>query len=133
MRFTRHMRLEHGLQQIDLVPLINMNFLLLIFFMLTSTLVMQPAIDVRLPKAVTGESVRYQTVEIVIAADNIVYMKGRQVTTVELAQILKYAGERNQSLLIKSDRRSSLGRAVEVWDMARDAGIGRISVATDQG
>ena len=51
MKFKRHMELEHGLRQIDIAPLIDMVFQLLIFFMLTSSFIMQPGIKVNLPKA----------------------------------------------------------------------------------
>ncbi len=46
MRFKRHMELEHGLKQIDIAPLIDVVFQLLIFFMLTSSFVIQPGIKV---------------------------------------------------------------------------------------
>ena len=51
-RFKRHIELEHG--RLDLAPLIDVVFLLLIFFMLTSSFVIQPSITINLPKAVTS-------------------------------------------------------------------------------
>ena len=59
MHFKRHMEVEHGLRQIDIAPLIDMVFQLLIFFMLTSSFVVQPGIKVNLPKAVTSEVVKF--------------------------------------------------------------------------
>lgn len=132
MQFKRHMELEHGLRQIDIAPLIDMVFQLLIFFMLTSSFVMQPGIKVNLPKAVTSEVVRPQNLEIVISSENVVYLDGKVVTMQELKKIFTQATKRRQSVLIKSDRRASLGRVVEIWDMARDLGIAQINIATNQ-
>ncbi len=132
MRFKRHMKLEHGLKQIDIAPLIDVVFLLLIFFMLTSSFVMQPGIKVNLPKAVTSEIVKIKNIEIIISAENATYINGRVVVTEELKNLLKQVARKSQSILIKADKRASLGRIVEIWDLARDLGIAQINIATNQ-
>jgi len=131
MRFRRHMELEHGLKQIDIAPLIDMVFQLLIFFMLTSSFIMQPGVKINLPKAVTSEVVKMENIEIVISGENITYFSGKVITTKELAALLKQVGKREQSIIIKADRRASLGRVVEIWDMCRDLGISQINIATN--
>jgi biopolymer transport protein ExbD len=132
MRFKGRLELEHGLKQIDIAPLIDIVFQLLIFFMLTSSFIMQPGIKVNLPKAVTSEVVKYENIEILVTGENVTYLNGQVVTMQELKSILKAAAKKNQSILIKSDRRASLGRVVEIWDLARDSGISGINIATNQ-
>lgn len=132
MHFKRHMEFEHGLRQIDIAPLIDMIFQLLIFFMLTSSFIMQPGIKVNLPKAVTSEVVKHDNIEIVVSSENVTYLNGKVVTGKELKALLKQAAKRSQPILIKADRRSSLGRVVEIWDMGRDLGITQINIATNQ-
>lgn len=132
MRFRRHMELEHGLKQIDIAPLIDMVFQLLIFFMLTSSFVMQPGIKVNLPKAVTSEVVKQENIEIVVSSENVVYIDGKVINTQELKGLLKQVARSKRGILIKSDRRASLGRVVEIWDMCRDFGITQINIATNQ-
>jgi biopolymer transport protein ExbD len=132
MRFKKHVELEHGLKQIDIAPLIDMVFQLLIFFMLTSSFVLQPGIKVNLPKAVTSETISYENTEIVVSSENVIYLNGQVVTMLELKAFLTQMAERNQGLLIKSDKRASLGRVVEIWDMCRDLGITKINIATNQ-
>lgn len=132
MRFKRHMELEHGLRQIDIAPLIDMIFQLLIFFMLTSSFVVQAGIKVNLPKAVTSDAVRPKNIEIIVSGENVTYLDNKVVTTQELKAFLKQAAKRQQSILIKSDRRASLGRVVEIWDMCRDLGITQVNIATNQ-
>jgi biopolymer transport protein ExbD len=126
------MELEHGLKQIDIAPLIDIVFQLLIFFMLTSSFIMQPGIKVNLPKAVTSEAVKTENIEILVTAENVLYLNGKVIVTPELQKLFKQAAKRNQTILIKADRRASLGRVVEVWDMARDLGIIQINIATNQ-
>jgi len=132
MHFKKHMELEHGLKQIDIAPLIDMVFQLLIFFMLTSSFIMQPGIKINLPKAVTSDVVKYENIELVISGENVTYLKGKVVTMRELKPLIKQAAEREQSILIKADKRASLGRVVEIWDLCRDLGVNQINIATDQ-
>lgn len=132
MRFKGRMELEHGLKQIDIAPLIDIVFQLLIFFMLTSSFVMQPGIKVNLPKALTSEVVKLENVEVLITSENVIYLNGRVVNTQELKSILKTAGKRSQTILIKADKHASLGRVVEIWDLARDMGVTQINIATNE-
>lgn len=132
MKFKRHMELEHGLKQIEITPLIDMVFLLLIFFLLTSNFVMQPGIKVNLPKVVTSEIVRYENVELIVSAENVTYFNGKVVTTSEFRNLIKQIAQKEQPILIKADKRASLGRVVEVWDACRDLGVKQINIATTQ-
>lgn len=132
MHFRRHTELEHGLKPIDIVPLINIVFLLMIFFMFTSSFVVQPGIKVNLPKAITSEAVKYENAEIIISSENIVYFNGKALATQELETLLKQVAKNKQGVLIKADKRASLGRMVEIWDMCRDLGVTGINIATNQ-
>ncbi len=132
MRFKRHIGLEHGLQQIDIVPLIDVVLLLLIFFMLTSSFIMQPGIKVNLPRAVTGEIVKYENIEIVLSGENAVYLNGKEVTQDGLKGFLRQVAAKNRSIFIKADKRASIGRVVEIWGMCRDSGANQINIATNQ-
>ncbi len=132
MRFKRHMELEHGLKQIEITPLIDMVFQLLIFFLLTSNFIIQPGIKVNLPRAATSEVVQHQNVELVISGENVIYFGGKVITIAELNKLLKQAAKKKEAILIKSDKRASLGRVVEVWDMCRDLGVTQINIATNQ-
>ncbi len=132
MRFKRHMELEHGLKQIEITPLIDMVFQLLIFFLLTSNFIIQPGIKINLPKAATSEVVQHQSIELVISGENVIYFSGKVITSAELKNLLKQASKAKEAILIKSDKRASLGRVVEVWDMCRDLGVTQINIATNQ-
>jgi biopolymer transport protein ExbD len=132
MRFQRHLKLEYGLAQIEIVPLFNVLLLMLIFFLLTSSLLLQGAIKIGLPEAITSDMVKYENLELSISAENLASIKGRILSSQELQNLFVAAAKRRQALLIKADKRASLGKVVEIWEKARDAGIQGLSIATSQ-
>ncbi len=132
MRLKRHLEIEKGLKQLDIAPLIDVVFQLLIFFMLTSSFIFQPGIKINLPKAVTSEIVKEKNLLITVTSENLIYLNNRPVTTRELVNELKTAAKENRPLLINADRKASLGRVVEIWDLCRAQGISQVNIATNQ-
>jgi biopolymer transport protein ExbD len=132
MKFRRHLKLERTLRTIDIAPLIDVVFLLLIFFMLTSSFIFQPGIKVNLPRAITSEMLSEDSAIINITAENLIYYRQKLVTSRELNSVLKEIASARLPVLIRSDRRASLGRIVEVWDMCRQEGVRQVNIATTQ-
>ena len=130
MRFKRRALLEKG--QLDIAPLIDIIFLLLIFFMLTSSFIFQPGIKINLPKALTSEVIQRENLIIIITEDNALYINERLIERDELSSRLKIAGRESKPILIKADRKASLGKVVEIWDLCRVEGVQKISIATSQ-
>jgi len=132
MRFKRHTKLEHGLEQIDIAPLIDVIFQLLIFFMLSSSFTFQSGISVKLPKAITSDVIKEENLIITITSENVIYLNGVISTLKELSQELSDIKNDKRPILLKADRRASVGRIVDVWDLCRNSGIERINIATNQ-
>lgn len=128
MKFKKRLTPESGLRQMDIAPLIDCVFLLLIFFMLTSNFVVIPGINVKLPKAVTSEAIDARTITIVVTSEDIIYFEGNPVKPNELEASMREAGV--NAVFIKSDRDASIGAVVEVWDICKKLGIERIGIAT---
>jgi biopolymer transport protein ExbD len=93
---------------------------------------MQAGIKINLPKAVTSEAVRLENIEIVVSGENVVYCDGRVITTQEMKNLFRQVAKKKQAILIKADKRASLGRVVEIWDLCRDIGVTQINIATNQ-
>ncbi len=133
MRFTslkRRTEIKKG--QIDIAPLIDVVFLLLIFFMLTSNFVLQPGIKVKLPKAVTSEVLSSRNLTITLTGQDLLFLDDKPSSIAELSREIQIAAEENKTVLLKADSSSSLGRVVELWDLCRDAGVSQINIATNQ-
>lgn len=130
MRFKRKIFLEKG--QLDLAPLIDVVFLLLIFFMLTSSFIFQPGIRVNLPKAVTSEVLHRDVLVVTISKDNKVYLNERPIEGEELVSRVTMAANDDQPILIKADKDASLGEIIKIWDICRQVDVKQINIATTQ-
>lgn len=132
MRFKRHIDFEHGLRPIDIAALMNIVFLLLIFFMFNYTFVIRPGIKVNLPRSVSGDSVKYDNLEISISPDSAIYVNNKILTAQQLKVLLGQAAKAKEAVLIKANRSSPLERVVEIWDMCRESGVAEINIVTNQ-
>lgn len=132
MRFKRYYKALTTLEQINLTPLIDVILMLLIFFILSSSLASQSGINVKLPKAITSDAIKEENLTIIVTSENVIYLNNKIITIKELRRELEKSVNKNRSILIKADRRSSVGRIVDVWDLCREIGIEKINIATDQ-
>jgi len=128
MKFKRRLKIEEG--HLDMTPLVNVFFLLLIFFLFTSSFIFQPGIRVNLPKAVTSEVIQQENTVIIITKDDLIYLDDREITKDELASKLRLIAKESSGLLVKADSRASHGKIVEIWDMCRSHGVSQVNIAT---
>ncbi|MCP4653293.1 MAG: biopolymer transporter ExbD [Candidatus Omnitrophica bacterium] len=128
MRFKKRVKVEAGLCQIDIAPLIDCVFLLLIFFMLTSSFIVIPGINIKLPKAITSEEVNARTLTIVVSSEDIIYFQGEPRTLEEVGAVM--AKDKYSSIFIKADRDASVGGVVGIWDICKKSGVEKIGIAT---
>src|SRR3990167_7341391 len=105
MRFKRLKRLtEIKKGQLDIAPLIDVVFQLLIFFMLTSNFVFQPGIQVSLPKAITSEVINSENIIVTVTGQDLLFWNDKPITIVDLSSRLREAAADNKSLLLKADK-----------------------------
>lgn len=127
LRVRRRQRLTFGP---EITPLIDIVFLQLIFFMLTSSFVYQPGVRVQLPKAVTADIVHQKNAVLTVTENDRLYWLNRLVTLRELERQLADPAARQRPILIQADQGASMGRVVEVWDLCRKLGIPQVNLAT---
>ena len=133
MRFNRvKRRTQIAKGQLDIAPLIDVVFQLLIFFMLTSNFVIQPGVKVSLPRAITSEVLSSENFVVTLTGQDLLFLNDKPITINELVTQLKEAASEKKSLLLKADTSASLGRVVEIWDLCRELGIAQINIATNQ-
>ncbi len=119
----------------NLTPLIDIVFLLLVFFMLTSHFVQEQAIDIDLPVADSGEAVEEaELLELVITAEGRFLIADHFVEEESLEKVLrdKLQQRKDKQLRVRGDRGAPLGRAVTVLDAARKAGASGVDIVTEQ-
>lgn len=125
-------RPKHRQQMDPILPLINVVFLLLIFFMLTGTISRPGLLDIKPPAATTGSDEATQGLRIQLAADGKMAIDKRRVT---LAEIGAAVAKRRQDdprlkVVIAADGDTEAGRVLNLLDILRKAGIERISLST---
>lgn len=118
--------------RLNIAPLIDVVFLLLIFFMLSSHFVTQPGIKVTLPSAITARLYPEEDIIISITEDSNLYLNERLVTLENLSEQLEIemARAEKKTVIIKADKKIDLGLAVKVMDIAREADAGRLIIST---
>lgn len=116
--------------EFEMTPLIDCVFNLLLFFMLTSSFIVQPGIRINLPKAITSEVVHEKSLTVTVTQDDLLILNENAVTLQDLAVKLEAAAKDNLPLLIRADRKASLGKVVEIWDLCRDVGLTKVNIAT---
>ncbi len=126
MEFERK-RYNHA--YMNVAPLVDVVFLLLLFFMLASHLVEEPSISLTLPESETAEIKELKGLEIVIKRDGETFLNGEPVNLEQLEGLLE--GRRDESRTIKADRDLRLGLMIKVIDQVRKAGINEFSIVTD--
>lgn len=117
--------------RIEIIPMIDTVFFLLVFFMMASlAMTVHGGIPVNLPKAAKAEAAR-APVSISIARDGVVYLEREPIDTAQLAERLQARArtEPELAVVIEADTDVTHGRVVDVMDAARLAGIGKLAIA----
>lgn len=131
------MRLDSGYEnrraRIEIIPLIDIVFLLLVFFIYAMlSMTVHRGLRVELPSASTAQVDKRDYVDISINKDNQIFINGVRVALDDFtAEILK-AGNRDKPVFISGDRRADLGLAISILDRLRKAGISDVSFETRQ-
>ncbi len=121
--------------EINLISLVDVVFMLLIFFMVTTTFVRSSGLKVSLPQAEqSSPQPDPQTIEVVVDAQGRYYIDGRQLRD-RSAQTLErglrqVGGDGVRPLVIRADARASHQAVVTVMDVAARNGISQLSIAT---
>ena len=119
---------------IDILPLIDMVFILLIFFMVSTTFVKDMSIDLQRPGAQSATKASTKALRIVIDDAQAVYIDGNPVRPwmiqSRVREFLEVSDDKQ--VLVITDRRVSAEKLIEVVDQCRLAGANDIGVATEK-
>lgn len=131
---------EEDVPELNMAPLIDCIFLLLIFFLLTSSLQKleddrQQAVQqlfVELPESAAASAAPARTEPLVIAVDESgrVYLEGQRVGVEQLHARLRTAGREQRRIRIEGDRRAAFEHIVHVIDLCEFEGLRDIAVRT---
>jgi biopolymer transport protein ExbD len=120
--------------EIDMSPLIDMVFILLIFFVVSSTFTKDMKIDIERPGAASAQSASTKAIRIYLESNGNITIDGNKVrpwmVQSRVREFLDATGE--ASVLIVTDRGVAADKLIEVVDQARLAGATDVGVATEK-
>ena len=121
--------------QIDLTPMLDVVFIMLIFFIVTSTFVKEAGVDVSRPEADTAVVTESNSIQIGITSANQIFMDKRQIDKRAIRANVERGLAENPgaAVIIVADADSKTETLIEVMDQSRLAGAESVSVAADKG
>jgi len=119
---------------INMGPLVDMVFLLLIFFVVTTSFVKETGIDVQRSTAATAEMKERGNIMLGISADGQVYMEGKRIDVRSVRALIEraLAEDPESGVVIVADKDSNTGTVVQAMDQCRLAGALNVSLAAKQ-
>ncbi len=120
--------------RVDVTPLIDVIFQLVLFFMVSTTFVTSPGIQVDLPRSSAQTIIREkQDINVWMTAEGSLYLDREPMTWPVLSERLAQAAMRDPDtmVIIKADTQVDHGRVVAVMDLARGKGLTRLAIATE--
>jgi biopolymer transport protein ExbD len=131
----RHSRRQSGaIAEVNMTPLIDMVFILLIFFIVTTSFVKETGVDVSRPSAKMAVQKELANILISITPNGEVWMDKRQIDRRAVrANVERMHAENPEgSVIILADKEAKTGLLIEVMDQARLAGVANVSIAAER-
>ena len=126
-RFEMKRNIFHPLLAVGFI-----NFILMVVILIMSTTIFaRPSgVQMEFPSFKEGANAAGQTVVITVTGENVIYINGRVVTLNELRHFLARGNFRRDALMIKADKRASMGRVADILDLCRGISGASVNVST---
>jgi len=123
---------REALTTFNAISLTDIIFLLLVFFLLSSTFVLQPGVKVQLPTTTTADISSEKSVVVSVTKEGAIYLNDNLVNRIELGAQLRQMvlNVGNPILVLRADKAVTIETLVEVMDIAKTAGGDRFVIAT---
>ncbi|GLR73923.1 ExbD/TolR family protein [Aliivibrio sifiae] len=121
--------------QIDLTSMLDIVFIMLIFFIVTSSFVRESGVEVNRPQASNVSSQKDAGIFVAITASNDIFIDKRMVDAERVQATLEHLllEQPDASLVIQADEHAYNGTVVKVMDAAKGAGVKGIALAAEKG
>ncbi len=134
MSLRRKRAREDDESEVNLTPMLDVVFIMLIFFIVTASFVKESGIDVNRPDAQTAEPKQKASILIAISEDGEIWIKKRRVDIRQVRPNVEKMLAENPlgTVVIQADEESKNGLFVQVMDAARAAGAFKIAIAAEK-
>ena len=116
--------------EINLTPMLDVVFIMLIFFIVTANFIKEPGLEINRPDSDTQENA---AILIAVGANDEVWMDGRRIDVRQVkANVVKMLADNPKgSVVIQADEKAVADTIIKVMDGAREAGVNAISLASE--
>ncbi len=120
--------------EINMTPLIDIMLVLLIIFMVTSSISLESGLDIDIPKT-KSKTASQSSDAVIISLDNAggIFVQGVKVARENLEETIAaaLATEKTSLVVFEGDKEATLGRAIEIMDLAKSAGAKKFAIAAE--
>ena len=132
MKFRRRLELQSNL---NLVPMVDVVFQLVLFFLVSTTFILAPGIKLQLPDSGTAESLVMQQIVVTVVSPEELYLNKEKFSSVDalaaaVALIPMEQKSQVQSVIVEADRNSAYGLMVQVLDVLRRHELKNVGLRT---
>ena len=120
--------------RVDLTAMIDVVFLLLIFFMISTTFIERPGLNIDLPESSAFEVLHDKELQIYLGKNGQIFFQEQEMSLAQLSgQLRSYgAAAAKMTFLLMADKNALHGSVIQVMDAAKTAGFGKLAIATDK-
>lgn len=125
---------EESFTGIDITPLVGVALVLVIVFMVTAPLFVQPVMQIALPKAITGEAEEKENVTITISKDGLWAINENEISLEEIPFLLsqKIEDSRDKFVIIRADQQALHKWLLKAMSISKECGAQEVSIAVEQ-
>lgn len=125
---------EDAIADINITPFVDIILVVLIIFMVTTPIIMNPSIKIQLPKAVSGEETTKTELNISIAKSGKILVNGTVVNDNSLEDKTKSLLKKNPNIqaIIAADKDVNHGTVIRVIDIVKSSGVSKFAISTEK-
>ena len=129
---SRRERKQGDQPKLEMTPMIDVVFLLLIFFIVTTSFVKESGVEIERPESSAATPRPDAQVLVAISPEGAVWVDGSPVDAHRVGQQVADMLSDDGSVVIQADRESTTGLLIEVMDRLREAGVDKVAVAASR-
>lgn len=132
MRRRRSIEATPDSNEVNLTPMLDVVFIMLIFFIVTTSFIKESGVEIERPDASAATPRPEAQVLVAITSEGAVWVDGKPVDTHRIGQQVASMLSDEGTVVIQADRASTTGLLIEVMDRLKQAGVEQVAVAASR-
>ncbi|MBV1876067.1 MAG: biopolymer transporter ExbD [Pseudomonadales bacterium] len=131
----RRLRKEEEEKVADLTPMLDVVFIMLIFFIVTATFIKEAGVEIDRPDTKTAEAKKTVSLLVGVGADSSIWIDKKRVDVRNVRPLMErlHAENPKGGLVIQADSESKIEKVLAIMDAARTLGINQVAIASEEG